>query len=97
MPQLRRTQAEMYPLVEAYLQSGQKQKAFCAAHILPEGVFNYWLSKFRRSQSPSSAAFVEIAPAAPMGNAVLEIDFPDGVRLRFFAPVSPTYLAQLIR
>ncbi len=87
----------MYPLVEAYLASGERQKAFCEAHTIPEPVFNYWLSKYRRSQSPSSAAFVEIAPAAPTGNAVLEIDFPDGVRLRFFAPVSPAYLAQLIR
>jgi hypothetical protein len=87
----------MYPLVEAYLASGERQKAFCEAHAIPEPVFNYWLSKFRRNQSPSTGAFVEIAPPSPSGNAVLEIDFPDGVRLRFFAPVSPAYLAQILR
>ena len=85
----------MYPLMEAYLQSGQSQKAFCAAHALPEPVFSYWLSKFRRSAP--AADFVEIAPALSTGSAVVEIDFPDGIRLRFFAPVSPGYLAQLIR
>jgi hypothetical protein len=86
----------MYPLVETYLASGQKQKAFCESHAISEPVFNYWLSKYRRSSSPT-ADFVEIAPPSPTGNAVLEIDFPDGVRLRFFAPVSPSYIAQLIR
>jgi hypothetical protein len=87
----------MYPLVEAYLAGGQKQKAFCEAHALSEAVFNYWLSKYRRSQSPSSGSFVQIAPESPIGNAFLEIDYPDVLRLRFFAPVSSTYLSALIR
>jgi hypothetical protein len=86
----------MYPLVETYLQSGQKQKVFCESHALPEAVLNYWLSKYRRGHASSAKAFVEIAPPSPIGNAFLEIAYPDGLRLRFFTPVSPAYLAQLL-
>lgn len=97
MPQPRRTPEQMYPLVEVYLQSGQTQNVFCTTHGLSEAVLNYWLAKYRRAHSSSvSDAFVEIASESPTGTAFLEVDYPGGVRLRFFAPVSPLYLAQLL-
>jgi len=75
----------MYPLVDAYHASGLSQSAFCEAHAIPEPVVYYWCAKFRRCSSPTSD-FVEIAPSASIGSAVLEIDFPYDVRLRFIVP-----------
>src|SRR5690625_7238807 len=86
----------MYPLVEAYLASGQTQKAFCAEHDLAVPVLGYWLRHYRRGQEVSEVpAFFETTP--PRGGApVAEIEYPGGVRLRLFTPVGPSYLAALL-
>ncbi len=96
MKRTQRRPEEMYPLVEAYLASGQTQKAFCAEHDLAVPVLGYWLRHYRRGQEVSEVpAFFEITP--PRGGApVAEIEYPGGVRLRLFTPVGPSYLAALL-
>jgi transposase-like protein len=96
-----RTTELMYPLVERYLQRQQTQKAFCTEHGLSTSVLNYWLAKYRRQTTPAAAsergAFVEIIPAhSAIAQALMEVVYPHGVRLRLFAPVEPAYLARLL-
>ncbi len=92
-----RTSAEMYPLIEAYLERDQTKKAFCAAHGISETVLGYWLSKYRRERTPEAGAFVEIIPpVAAADHAVMELVYPHGVRLRLFATPAPTDLERLL-
>lgn len=96
MPKTRRTAEMMFPLVERYLASTQTQKAFSTEHGLSVAVFTYWLAKYRR-QRDRPEAFVEISPGpAPTPEALLEICYPDGVRLRLFSLLPPDYLAHLL-
>lgn len=87
----------MFPLMEEYLNGQQTQKAFCEAHGLSQSKLNYWLAKYRRQMSEQAGDFIEILPgSAPEERAFLEVVFPHGVRLRFFAPVEPAYLERLL-
>lgn len=87
----------MYPLIEAYLESDHTMKAFAADHAVPESVFGYWLRKYRREKTADSP-FVEIAPegVTAYGHPIVEVLHPSGIRLRFFNPVAPSYLASLL-
>jgi transposase-like protein len=93
MARKKRTSEEMFPVVEAYLESGKTQKAFCLAENIPLAVFAYWLSKYRRSRDTS---FVEIAPPRGEESALLEVLYPSGVRLRFFGWVDASYVGSLL-
>jgi transposase-like protein len=85
----------MFPLIEKYLDSEQTQKAFSAAHGVSEAVFHYWLRKYRDEKADHREAFIEITPAAGHP-ALVEVDYPSGVRVRLYCAVTPAYLAQLI-
>ena len=92
-----RTPAEMFPLVEAYLERNQTKKAFCAARGISESVLGYWLTKYRRENAPEVGAFVEITPpVAAAEQALMELVYPHGVRLRLFALPGPTELERLV-
>ena len=92
-----RTPAEMFPLVEAYLERNQTKKAFCAARGISESVLGYWLTRYRRERMPDAGAFVEISPPlAAADHAVMELVYPHGVRLRLFAMPAPTELERLV-
>lgn len=98
MTQARRTAREMYRLVQRYLEGHKTQKAFCAEHGISVTMLNYWLAKYRRETAQKPDAFIEILPeAAPQEQALLEVIYPHGVRLRLFAPVEPSFLVPLIR
>lgn len=97
MTQARRTALQMYPLVEAYLERDQTQKAFCAEHGISTSILCYWLAKYRRQAADKPEAFIEIIPSAPpTQQALVEVVYPHGVRLRLFAPVAPSYLEPLL-
>ena len=97
MTQARRTARAMYPLVERYLRGHKTQKVFCAEHGISTSVLSYWLAKYRRETAQTPGAFIEIMPgAAPQEQALLEVVYPHGVRLRLFAPVETAYLEPLL-
>lgn len=103
MAQPRRSAQLMFPLVETYLAGDQTQKAFCAEHGLSMPVLNYWLKKYRRHHDEGpTTAFVEVTPESEIAtmvapaDALLEIWYPHGVRLRLFAPVPPAFLERLL-
>lgn len=98
MTQAKKTAEEMYPLIERYLNGQQTQKAFCREHALSLSRLNYWLAKYRRQAALRPDAFVELTPVGPPAErALLEVVYPQGIRLRLFEPVEPAYLASLLR
>lgn len=101
MPQIRRTAREMFPLIERYLESQMTQKTFSAEHGLSVAVLGYWLAKYRKQTAaaagPETGAFLELLPrSTPAEQALLEVVYPHGVRLRFFSLLPPAYLEQLL-
>lgn len=45
--QLRRDSQQMYPIIARYENSDQTQADFCETHQINQGVFQYWLKKYR--------------------------------------------------
>lgn len=99
MKQRKRTSEEMYPLVEAYLgvRGRITIKEFSSSHGISEAVFTYWLIKYRR-QMATREEFVEITPPSggEAAHPLVELLYPNGIRVRLFAPVAPSYLASLL-
>ena len=92
-----RTAAEMFPLVEAYRGRELTKKAFCAQHGMPESVLTYWIAKYHREQATEAGSFVEISPSLPMAErALMEMIFPNGIRLRLFSAAMPPNLERLL-
>lgn len=92
-----RSKEEMYPLIEEWQQSGQSQKQFCEQKQLPKSVFIYWLQKYRKQQdSLSGFAAVEVT-GQRSGRPYLEVEYPGGMVLRFFEPVSMQTVSRLLK
>jgi transposase len=51
-----KTEQEMFPLVENWLQSGLTQKQFCLNHGLPIHILAYWVGRHRQSQPAKATA-----------------------------------------
>ena len=99
MKQRKRTKEEMYPLVEAYLEvrGTVTIKEFGASHGISEGVFTYWLGKYRRKMVVADQ-FVELSGSLDTEESqpLVELLYPSGIRLRMFVPVGPEYLLELV-
>ena len=88
--------AEMYPLVEAYIEGELTQRDFSAEHGMSLPVLCYWLAKYRRNTA-EPGAFLEIQPvAAEADRPLLEVCYPTGVRLRIFSPLKAACLDHLL-
>ena len=86
----------MYPLMELYEKHTQTATAFCAEHGLSQAQLGYWLRKYRAEATRvEGGTFLEITPPLSVGQAQVEVTYPSGIRMRFFAPVSASYLATL--
>ncbi|MBL7793330.1 MAG: hypothetical protein JNK77_13460 [Saprospiraceae bacterium] len=93
----RRKSAEMYPLIELYLGGSQTQREFCEERGLNVGVFNYWLGRYRGEQSESTSGFEVIAlPNVPVVESGIELEYPNGIKLRIAGGVSASYLRSLL-
>lgn len=72
-PKIVRTEAQMFPLVESWLQSKLTQKQFSEQHGLALHILPYWVNRYRQvhpdsspapmSQSAQTPAFIQIDPA----------------------------------
>ena len=92
-----RRRHQMYPLIESYLAGSQSERAFCSEHGLTRSVFAHWRAKYRRDMESSEGAFREIhPPAGYTGTAQAEIEYPNGVRVRFFGSVDAGLLLKLV-
>ncbi len=90
------TAEEMDPLVEQYLKGSQTAESFCAEHGICRSQLSYWRHKYgKKAAASEGAAFLEIGAPALRGQE--QADYPSGVRLRFFVPVSSSFLATLVK
>jgi predicted transcriptional regulator len=89
--QRRRSREEMFPVVEAWQQSGLSKKSFCEEQGIIKSVFLYWVRKYRDEHEPDG--FVPLTSGGAlslMQNYSIEIHYPNGVVLKLPAntPVS---------
>ena len=88
----------MYPLVEQYEERTQSAAAFCAERGISYAQLLYWRQKYHREAAAADdGSFVEIGGPGGSEQPQVEVTYPGGMRVRFFAPVSASYLAQLVQ
>lgn len=100
-----RTSAEMFPVVENWLQSGLTQKEYSQRHQLAVHILPYWAGRYRKAQAnpidasspqPSSGHFIAVSTAKEMISGV-EVVLPTGVVIRFASAIPVSYLQQLLK
>ena len=87
----------MYPLVEQYEKRTQSAAAFCAERGISYAQLLYWRQKYHREAAADGESFVEIGRPAAREQPQVQVTYPCGMRVRFFAPVSASYVAQLVQ
>lgn len=79
-------QEKMFSEVEAWHTSGESKQVFLSDKSFSEAKFNYWLAKWKASQTMDHrSGFEEIGFGASKLGKVLEIEAPSGVRITVFA------------
>jgi len=84
----RRTEAERRALVSGWKASGQDVRGYCREHEIQPASFQRWRREFEGAAP--GGAFVAVTravapppPAAPTRFWMLEVELPNGCRLRF--------------
>lgn len=90
-----RTKEEMYNLVDSWASSGKTQKEYCEESGIKSGTFSYWVSKKKAALSASSG-FVKVDGGSGPCTAVIEIGYPNGVKLTLHRS-DLSLVSQLIR
>jgi hypothetical protein len=99
MSQAPEVRQQMFKLIEQWLQSKLTQKEYCEQQSIRYHVFHYWYKRYRQQQAGNGnnhSSFVKLQIAKTVTTGVVEIHFPDGIRLFFHEPVSSNYLKALI-
>ncbi len=80
--QVQRSAVEWSGIMVRYRQSGLGMKEFCAQEGLTLRTFEEWYRRQRRSET-KKGQFVEVKPVSPgAGPWAVEVELPNGVRLR---------------
>jgi len=94
----------MYSLVSIWQEGGQSKTDFCAAQQINIHTFTYWVQKYKtsskgKSTKPRSKNFIslQVENQGEDKPAVVELCYPNGVRLRLDKQPSVVYLESLIR
>lgn len=92
----RKTQQEMFPLMEQWATSGESRESFCKLHTIPLSTFSYWRGKFIKAQShrEGSPDFVKLQPTTATR---LEVVYPNGVTVRVVENLDLVSLRALIQ
>lgn len=104
MKRTQRSRTEVDQILQDYDNSSKTQKEFCQKHDIPMGTFNWWLKRKRKELktiSPSTrSTFIQAnraAQAASSTNApVLRLDFPSGLRLRWYSNDIPHEISSVV-
>lgn len=100
-----RTSAEMFPVVEDWLQSGLTQKEYSQHHQLALHILPYWAGRYRKAQAnpiaasspqPSPGHFIPVSTDKEMIGG-MEVVLPTGVVIRFVDQVPVSYLQQVLK
>jgi len=101
MKQTRYTEKEIQAAYSEWQQSGLSKKAFCEQAKLPCSTFHYWIKKIGSQGRPPVPGFIEMdiietnikpTPQAPE----VEIEYPSGIKLRFYRLTDANLLKSLI-
>jgi hypothetical protein len=99
MKKTRYTEHEMRGVYSDWQGSGLSKKVYCQSKELAISTFHYWAKKFRSEGTTSERGFVELdlsqlqeVPLVPK----VEIEYPSGVKLRFYREVEVNWLKTLI-
>jgi hypothetical protein len=87
-PQIK-TEREMFPLVEGWLQSGLTQKQFCTTHQLPVHMLAYWVGRYRKAQPGKAIVDKAGATTSKARKEVMATDSTSGfIRLASPPPIA---------
>ena len=90
----------MFALIREYEQSGLTQDKFFDPYEIPKSTFAYWRKKYLketgRSKTKSSFIPVEVDPVREKQCDVLELVYPNGVRLVCSSEMDLSLLKPLI-
>jgi transposase-like protein len=93
----RRSKAEMFPIVEAWQESGLSKKAFCERHGVEKSVFMYWWKKYREVNEPGGFIPLTVGSShSPSQDHLMEIQYPNGVVLKLSAHTPASLVRQYI-
>jgi len=94
---------KLYPIVEEWLQTGERKKDLCQRHGIKVYVLDYWLRKYRSEKATppiTGSNFLPISitkPAAAYAvSEKIEISYSDGTVLRLPANFSIAQLRSLL-
>lgn len=85
-------------IVAETLMPGTTVTAVARRHGIDRGLLYRWRHELKvcRSDGEASLVPVEVSAAAPAGGRI-EVELPDGVRIRLDAPVDAVALSQVLR
>jgi len=87
-------------MVDRFHRSGLTRKAFAAQEGVPRSTLDWWLYVTRHRTESACAVFREVQvslPAAESPAWAMEIESPNGLRIRCREALSGSQLAQLLR
>jgi len=85
--------AQHYTLVARWLNSGERKLDFCSKHEININTFNYWISKYRKSNR-----FIELKPpkaGAYESEMVVRFSFSGGVSAEVPAEIALQFMHEL--
>lgn len=96
---IRKTAAEMLPILKAYANYSGTKKDFCLEHGIKLHVLNYWLQKSRKTKKPVANKFIPLQVEKPKANAAssIELYYPNGLRLVLPTDTSLKVLQGLVK
>ena len=74
-------------MIERYLDRTTSAAAFCAEHGLSMAQITYWRTKYLAQSDPAPDGFVRLEVPASGAPPTVEVAYPNGVVLRWYAPV----------
>lgn len=99
----RRTKEQMIPLINKWKRSNKSKQDYCSQHGMKVGVFYYWLSKLEKEEErgkKEQGKFLSMEISRkdePTKNGLIELHYPNGVRLVLHELQDLSALPQLIQ
>lgn len=94
----RRSKDEMYPVIEAWQDSGLTGQAFCAQNGIAKSVFYYWLTRYKADKEPGGFVPIHIKRDHKVAaDTFIEIQYPTGVILRIPGQSSASTIRQYLQ
>ena len=90
----RKTEEDMFPLMDRWEESQDTQAAFCEANDIPLSTFTYWRGKYLESRNERHSVFTKLEPEWASS---LELVYPNGVKVRLPESTSLSDVRMLIQ